>query len=160
MQLTKTEKTIGIVLAIALLLLTLSGSGYFFFSLKTNIVQWIAYNACSPSSLVYLVGFIVFLYNKNAIGLALAFLPMYYFGTMGLFTFTWSGANIFAQMSHITMTLNLLWAGYILYRLGDYKVFAQGFLWSIILFAPFIAFVMYYCRTHADKISSLLQMRA
>ena len=128
MQLTKTEKTIGIVLAIALLLLTLSGSGYFFFSLKTNIVQWIAYNACSPSSLVYLVGFIVFLYNKNAIGLALAFLPMYYFGTMGLFTFTWSGANIFAQMSHITMTLNLLWAGYILYRLGDYKVFAQGLL--------------------------------
>ena len=108
MQLTKTEKTIGIVLAITLLLLTLSGSGYFFFSLKTNIVQWIAYNACSPSSLVYLVGFIVFLYNKNAIGLALAFLPMYYFGTMGLFTFTWSGANIFAQMSHITMTLNLL----------------------------------------------------
>ena len=128
MQLTKTEKTIGIVLAITLLLLTLSGSGYFFFSLKTNIVQWIAYNACSPSSLVYLVGFIVFLYNKNAIGLALAFLPMYYFGTMGLFTFTWSGANIFAQMSHITMTLNLLWAGYILYRLGDYKVFAQGLL--------------------------------
>ena len=128
MQLTKTEKTIGIVLAITLLLLTLSGSGYFFFNLKTNIVQWIAYNACSPSSLVYLVGFIVFLYNKNAIGLALAFLPMYYFGTMGLFTFTWSGANIFAQMSHITMTLNLLWAGYILYRLGDYKVFAQGLL--------------------------------
>ena len=78
MQLTKTEKTIGIALAIALLLLTLSGSGYFFFNLKTNIVQWIAYNACSPSSLVYLVGFIVFLYNKNAIGLALAFLPMYY----------------------------------------------------------------------------------
>ena len=158
MQLTKTEKTIGIVLAIALLLLTLSGSGYFFFSLKTNIVQWIAYNACSPSSLVYLVGFIVFLYNKNAIGLALAFLPMYYFGTMGLFTFTWSGANIFAQMSHITMTLNLLWAGYILYRLGDYKVFAKGLLWSIILFVPFIAFVMFYCRTHTDEISSLLQM--
>jgi hypothetical protein len=160
MQLTKTEKTIGIVLAIALLLLTLSGSGYFFFSLKTNIVQWIAYNACSPSSLVYLVGFIVFLYNKNAIGLALAFLPMYYFGTMGLFTFTWSGANIFAQMSHITMTLNLLWAGYILYRLGNYKAFAQGLLWSIILFVPFITFVMYYCRTHADEISSLLQMTA
>jgi len=25
---------------------------------------------------------------------------------------------------------------------------------------PFIAFVMYYCRTHADEISSLLQMTA
>ena len=160
MQLTKTEKTIGIVLAIDLLLLTLSGSGYFFFSLKTSIVQWIAYNACSPSSLVYLVGFIVFLYNKNTTWLALAFLPMYYFGTMGLFTFTWSGANIFAQLSHITITLNLLWAGYILYRIGNYKGFAQGLLYSIVMFVPYIAFVMYYCRTHAQEISNLLQMTA
>ena len=160
MQLTKTEKTIGIVLAIALLLLTLSGSGYFFLTLKVNFVQWIAYNACSPSSLLYLVGFIVFLSQRKIIWLMFAFLPMYYFGSMGLFTFTWSGANIFAQLSHITMTLNLLWAGYTAYRLADYKGFAQGLLWSIILFVPFIAFVMYYCRTHADEISSLLQMTA
>ena len=63
---TKTEKITGIVLAMLLLLLTLSGSGYFFFTLKVNFVQWRVYNACSPSSLVYLVGFIVFLYNKNS----------------------------------------------------------------------------------------------
>lgn len=155
---TKTEKITGIVLAILLLLLTLSGSGYFFFTLKVNFVQWLAYNACSPSSLVYLVGFIVFLYNKNSTWLALVFLPMYYFGTMGLFTFTWSGANIFAQLSHITMTLNLIWAGYILYRMDNYKRFAQGLLYSIVLFVPFISFVMYYCRTHTEEISNLLQM--
>ena len=160
MILTKTEKTVGIVLSILLLLLTLSGSGYFFLTLKVNFVQWIAYNACSPSSLLDLVGFIVFLSQRKIIWLMLAFLPMYYFGSMGLFTFTWSGANIFAQLSHITMTLNLLWAGYTAYRLADYKGFAQGLLWSIILFVPFIAFVMYYCRTHADEISSLLQMTA
>ena len=160
MILTKTEKTVGIVLSILLLLLTLSGSGYFFLTLKVNFVQWIAYNACSPSSLLYLVGFIIFLSQRKIIWLMLAFLPMYYFGSMGLFTFTWSGANIFAQLSHITMTLNLLWAGYTAYRLADYKGFAQGLLWSIILFVPFIAFVMYYCRTHADEISSLLQMTA
>ena len=156
----KTEKITGIVLAMLLLLLTLSVSSYFFFTLKVNFIQWLAYNACSPSSLVYLVGFIVFLYNKNTTWLTLAFLPMYYFGTMGLFTFTWSGANIFAQLSHITMTLNLLWAGYILYRIGDYKGFAQGLLYSIVLFVPYIAFVMYYCRTHAEEISNLLQMTA
>ena len=158
MNLTKTEKITGIALAIVLLLLTLSGSGYFFFTLKVNFVQWLAYNACSPSSLVYLVGFIVFWVTKKTVWLPLAFLPMYYFGTMGLFTFTWSGANIFAQMSHITMTLNLIWAGYVLYRIGDYKAFAQGLLWSIVLFVPYIAFVMYYCRTHAEEISQLLEM--
>lgn len=158
MNLTKTEKITGIALAIVLLLLTLSGSGYFFFTLKVNFVQWLAYNACSPSSLVYLGCLIVFWVTKKTVWLPLAFLPMYYFGTMGLFTFTWSGANIFAQMSHITMTLNLIWAGYVLYRIGDYKVFAQGLLWSIVLFVPYIAFVMYYCRTHAEEISQLLEM--
>ena len=158
MNLTKTEKITGIALAIVLLLLTLSGSSYFFFTLKVNFVQWLAYNACSPSSLVYLSCLIVFWVTKKTVWLPLAFLPMYYFGTMGLFTFTWSGANIFAQMSHITMTLNLIWAGYVLYRIGDYKAFAQGLLWSIVLFVPYIAFVMYYCRTHAEEISQLLEM--
>ena len=158
MNLTKTEKITGIALAIVLLLLTLSGSGYFFFTLKVSFVQWLAYNACSPSSLVYLGCLIVFWVTKKTVWLPLAFLPMYYFGTMGLFTFTWSGANIFAQMSHITMTLNLIWAGYVLYRIGDYKAFAQGLLWSIVLFVPYIAFVMYYCRTHAEEISQLLEM--
>ena len=158
MNLTKTEKITGVALAIVLLLLTLSGSGYFFFTLKVNFVQWLAYNACSPSSLVYLGCLIVFWVTKKTFWLPLAFLPMYYFGTMGLFTFTWSGANIFAQMSHITMTLNLIWAGYVLYRIGDYKAFARGLLWSIVLFVPYIAFVMYYCRTHAEEISQLLEM--
>lgn len=158
MNLTKTEKITGIALSIVLLLLTLSGSGYFFFTLKVNFVQWLAYNACSPSSLVYLGCLIIFWVTKKTVWLPLAFLPMYYFGTMGLFTFTWSGANIFAQMSHITMTLNLIWAGYVLYRIGDYKAFAQGLLWSIVLFVPYIAFVMYYCRTHAEEISQLLEM--
>lgn len=158
MNLTKTEKITGIALAIVLLLLTLLGSGYFFFTLKVNFVQWLAYNACSPSSLVYLGCLIVFWVTKKTVWLPLAFLPMYYFGTMGLFTFTWSGANIFAQMSHITMTLNLIWAGYVLYRIGDYKAFARGLVWSIVLFVPYIAFVMYYCRTHAEEISQLLEM--
>ena len=158
MNLTKTEKITGIALAIVLLLLTLSGSGYFFFTLKVNFVQWLAYNACSPSSLLFLGCLIVFWVTKKTVWLPLAFLPMYYFGTMGLFTFTWSGANIFAQMSHITMTLNLIWAGYVLYRIGDYKAFAQGLQWSIVLFVPYIAFVMYYCRTHAQEISQLLEM--
>ena len=158
MNLTKTEKITGVALAIVLLLLTLSGSGYFFFTLKVTFVQWLAYNACSPSSLLYLGCLIVFWVTKKTVWLPLAFVPMYYFGTMGLFTFTWSGANIFAQMSHITMTLNLIWAGYVLYRIGDYKAFAQGLLWSIVLFVPYIAFVMYYCRTHAEEISQILEM--
>ena len=88
MEITRTEKTVGIVLAFILLLLTLSGSYYFFFMLKVNFVQWLVYNACSPSSLVYLLCFMIFLVKKKVSYLPFAFLPMYYFGTMGLFTFS------------------------------------------------------------------------
>ena len=59
---------------------------------------------------------------------------------------------------HVEWRQYLLWAGHTLYRIGDYKGFAQGLLWSILLFVPYIAFVMYYCRTHAQEISNLLQM--
>ena len=149
MNTTKTRNAVGITLSIALLLLTLSGSGYFFFTLKVSFVQWLAFNACSPASLVYLVCVTL---------LPFALLPLYYFGTMGLFTFTWSGANVFAQLSHITMTLNIVWATYMLYRISDYKATAKGLFWGIVVFVPYISFVMYYCRTHAAEIGRLLQM--
>lgn len=158
MNLSKTEKITGIILAVALALLTLAGSGYFFFTLRVNLVQWLAYNACSPSSIVYLYCFVAFLARQQPALLAVALLPMYYFGTMGLFTFTWSGANVFAQMSHITMTLNLIWAIYVFRKTIDYKTYAQWLIFGILVFVPYIAFVMYYCRTHADELTTLLQM--
>ena len=158
MNLSKTEKITGIILAVALALLTLAGSGYFFFTLRVNFVQWLTYNACSPSSIVYLCCFVAFLARRQPALLAVALLPMYYFGTMGLFTFTWSGANVFAQMSHITMTLNLIWAIYVFRKTIDYKTYAQWLIFGILVFVPYIAFVMYYCRTHADELTTLLQM--
>jgi len=144
MEITRTEKTVGIVLAVILLLLTLSGSYYFFFILKVNFVQWLVYNACSPSSLVYLLCFMIFLAKRKISYLPFAFLPMYYFGTMGLFTFTWSGANVFAQFSHITMTLNLLWAGYMLHRIGNHKATARGVLWSILFYSILFYSILFY----------------
>ena len=158
MNTTKARNAVGIALAIALSLLTLSGSGYFFFTLKVSFVQWLAFNACSPTSLIYLVCLSIFWLKGKTGLLPFALLPMYYFGTMGLFTFTWSGANVFAQLSHITMTLNIAWATYTLYRIGDYKATAKGLFWGIVVFVPYVSFVMYYCRTHAAEIGRLLQM--
>ncbi|WP_392448151.1 hypothetical protein ACF3OB_02185 [Capnocytophaga canis] len=158
MILTKKEKTIGMVLAFLLLLLTLSGSWYFFTELKVSLLQWAMFNACSPSSLVYLLCFLLFIWKKKAVLLPLALLPMYYFGTMGMFTFGWSGANIFAQISHIVMTLNIVWVIYLFVKNANYQAFAKGLLWSILLFVPYIAYVMYYCRIHAEDVSKLLQM--
>lgn len=155
---TKTEKTIGIVLASLLMLLTLSGTWYFLAKLGVTPLQWTMFNACSPTSLVYLLGFVLFLRQRKAVWLAIALLPMYYFGTMGMFTFTWSGVNIFAQLSHIAMTLNIIWALYIAFKQKDYQSFSKGLGLSILIFVPYIVYVMYYCRIHADEVVNLLQM--
>lgn len=155
---TKTEKTIGIVLASLLMLLTLSGTWYFLAKLGVTPLQWTMFNACSPTSLVYLLGFVLFLRQRKAVWLAIALLPMYYFGTMGMFTFNWSEVNIFAQLSHIAMTLNIIWALYIVFKQKDYQSFSKGLGLSILIFVPYIVYVMYYCRTHADEVTNLLQM--
>lgn len=158
MVLVKKEKTIGIVLASFLLLLTLSSAWYFLLELGVTPLQWAMFNACSPSSLIYLFCFAMFLWQRKVIWLPIAILPMYYFGTMGMFTFTWSGTNIFAQLSHITMTLNIFWAVYVLFKMEDYKSFAKGLLWSILFFVPYITYVMYYCRIHSVEVARVLQM--
>ncbi len=56
------------------------------------------------------------------------------------------------------MTLNIAWAAYVLCSIGDYKTTAKGLSWGIVVFVPYISFVMYYCRTHAAEIGRLLQM--
>ncbi len=61
MDRTKVRNAVGVALAAILLLLTLLGSGYFIFTLKVGFVQWLAFNACSPTSLVYLVCVTIFI---------------------------------------------------------------------------------------------------
>lgn len=69
MVLVKKEKTIGIVLASFLLLLTLSSAWYFLLELGVTPLQWAMFNACSPSSLIYLFCFAMFLWQKKVIWL-------------------------------------------------------------------------------------------
>ena len=111
---------LGKILAV-LLLLTVINSTYFFLSVsKVSYVEWIVFNACAPSSIVYLIGFLLFLTTKDRTVLHTAILPMFFFGGLGLYVFPWAGYNIIAQISHIIMVLNILWLTSTTIRLGDY----------------------------------------
>jgi hypothetical protein len=50
------------------------------------------------------------------------------------------GMNIIAQISHMLMTLNLLWGIWVVLKEKDYKAFAVGSMISVVIFIPFIAF--------------------
>jgi len=116
------------------------------------------FNACAPSSITYLIGFSIFLATKHKAGLITAMVPIFFFGTMGLFIFPWSGMNIIAQISHILMTLNILWGIWIVLKEKDYKAFSIGTLISMAVFIPYIAFQQLYCRLHPEDLHRIFNI--
>ena len=144
MMLTKKEKIIGVILAGLLFLITLSSTFFFLGKLKISLVQWVAFNSCSPTSFLYLLLFLVFLVKKNASYLMITFLPIYFLGTMSMFVLPWNEANMIAHVGHIIMTLNLIWVLYVIFKHKEYKALGIGLLISMLLFVPYIAYVLSY----------------
>jgi len=156
-MMTKSEKITGIVLAVILLITVINSTWYFLGIARVSFIQWIVFNACAPSSLAYLLGVLLYVRYKNKCYLAIAIVPLLFFGTMGLFVFPWQTANdVLIQFSHVIMTLNIFWALWIILKDKDYKALAIGLLISVFVFIPFIAFTQQYCRIYADDVMKLL----
>ena len=147
----------GYVLSV-FMLLTLLNSAYFFTGvLKLSIGKWLAFNACSISIIVYLICFIVFLKTKSKILLAIPLLPLYYYGTMGLFIMPWNAANIFAQITHIIITLNVLWILYMLLKDRQFESLGKGLLFGVLVFVPIFAWIQSYTQLHMAEFMQVLQ---
>lgn len=159
MNLSKSEKITGILLSVLLLLVALSSTLFFLGKLKISVVDWISFNACSPTSFLYLCFFIVFLINKKAAFLVVTSLPIYFLGTMSMFVLPWNGNYLIAHLGHIIMTLNILWAFYVVIKHKEYKAMAKGLFIGILIFVPFIAYVQTYNKVHEEKIAEVLQQQ-
>lgn len=147
---------VGIILAVLLLLVTINSTYFFLGVSKVSFVEWIVFNACAPSNIAYLIGFIIFLATKDRTVLHAAILPLFFFGGLGLFLFPWSGFNLIAQFSHIIMVLNIAWVLYGTVSAGDYKAAALGLLIGIVVFAPFINYQEMYAYTHPEAFQKIL----
>lgn len=147
---------LGIGLAVVLSLVTINSIYFFLGVSKVKPVEWLVFNACAPSSIAYLVGFVIFLLTKNRIALHIGILPLFFFGGLGLFLFPWSGYNLIAQFSHIIMVLNMGWALYTTLSAGDYKAAALGLLIGIGIFAPFIGYQQSYVNSHPEDFQRIL----
>lgn len=142
MELTRIEKTAGIILAALLFVFTVSSTFFFLGELKVSVIEWISFNSCSPNSFLYLLLFILFLRIKKASCLVITFLPIYFLGTLSMFVLPWNEANLIAHIGHIIMTVNLGWTIYVIFKHKEYIALAIGLLISIILFSPYIAYVL------------------
>lgn len=150
---------VGAVLVVLLFLVSANSTYYYLGILKVKFVEWLFFNACVPSNIGYMVGFIIFLVTKDRSALGIGILPMVFFGTMGLFLFPWGGVSNIPQVGHIVMTLNVIWAVYVTIKTEDYKALALGLLASCVLYMPFMAYQQYYCRTHAEDLQRILQIK-
>ena len=158
MNLSKFEKIVGIIFAALLFVVTLNSTLFFLGKLNVGVLNWIAFNSCAPTSFLYLCFFVVFLINKKAAFIVITSLPTYYLGTLSMFVLPWNGGTyIFAHIGHIVMTLNLAWVLYVVIKHKCYKSLAIGLLISMLLLAPYIAYVQTYNQAHAEEMTTMLQ---
>ena len=147
---------IRIILAALLLLATIQ-STYFFLCIKNvNFIAWITFNACAVANITFLIGFILFLLFRNRTVLYMAILPLFFFGTCGLYVFPWSGMHIIPQIGHIIMTLNLIVIITDLYKEKDFKAGATGLLIGVFVFAWFLGFQQNYVYRHMDEFQRII----
>lgn len=142
----------------AFMLLALINSAWFFLSVvKLGVGEWLAFNACSLSILAYLICYASFQVTKNNLFLAIALLPLYYYGTMGLFVTPWDATNLFAQITHVIITLNVIWIVYVLLKESAYESLGKGLLAGVLVFVPVFAVIQSYSQLHMAEFMQLLQ---
>lgn len=159
MNLSKTEKVIGIILVVLLLIVTLSSTFFFLEKLKVSVSDWVAFNACAPTSFLYSGFFIVFLITRKAGFLVATSLPTYFLGTMSMFILPWNDNYLIAHIGHIIMTLNLIWSFYVVLKHKRYQELAIGLFAGMLIFVPYIAYVQTYNQAHAEEISRVFQQQ-
>lgn len=153
----KQEKVLGYSLSIAMLLLAMWGYFVFTVFLKASFIQWIMYNVCAPTQIIF---FILFMLSTKRIQFLKYFLilviPLTVFGTMGLFIFPWSGQGaITTQISHILMTISAGWAIYINRKLTTVSPKMIYFIYGVSIL---IALQSWYCRNTADVLKKMLNI--
>lgn len=151
---------LGVGLAVLLLLATVNSTNYFLNVMKVSPLEWLVFNACAPSSIAYLIGFVIFLTTKDRSALHIAILPLFFFGGLGLFVFPWNGYNLIAQVSHILMVLNIVWVLYETFKTADYRAAVIGLLLGILVFSPCIGFQQNYVFSHPEAFSRILGIDA
>lgn len=157
MILKKKNQIIGYLLAV-LMLLTLLNSAYFFISIvKFQIGEWLVFNACSLAIISYLVCFACYQISKKDFFLAIALVPLYYYGSMGLFVVPWNAANMFSQITHIIITLNVIWILFVLVKDLRYDSLGKGLLIGVLVFVPVFAVIQTYSQSHMAAFMQMLQ---
>jgi len=76
---------------------------------------------------------------------------------MGLFVMPWNSANAIAQITHIIVTLSILWILYLLLKERKYDSLGKGLLIGMIVFVPLFAYLQDFNQLHMAEYLKALQ---
>lgn len=152
----KNKSIIGLILA-ALMLWALLNSAYFFLSVANfPLMDWLVFNACSLAIIAYLTCYTAYQITRKHLFLAIALVPQYYYGSMGLLVVPWDSFNAFAQITHIIITLNVIWVIFIMMKESKYEALGKGLLIGLLLFVPIFALIQGQTQLHMAEYLKML----
>lgn len=76
---------------------------------------------------------------------------------MGLFVVGWNAVNMFAQITHIIITLNVIWILFELLKDSKYESLGKGLLIGLLVFVPVFAAIQSYSQLHMTEFMQMLQ---
>jgi hypothetical protein len=123
----------GWVVAALNAIMGLLSANFFLGMLKVSFPEWLLMNTCVPSLALFILGFLLGCPTVMLAGSVV----MFYYGTLGMLTFSWSGGNLFAQAGHISMTLAVIYTVREAVRQKRWKSWAAGVTLGFLFWIPF-----------------------
>jgi len=145
-------RKLGITIAILNALSAINSTWFFLGMAKVSLIEWIIFNACAPSIILFLIGYLL----KNKIIQAMSIPALAFFGVGGMFVFPWTGMNIIAQVGHIFMTAAIIWMINGIFKDKSFKEAAIGLLLAAFFVNAFIATQQMYVGRHYARLQEVI----
>lgn len=131
--------------------LGIMSANFFLGMMKVSVPEWLLMNTCVPSQALFILGFLL---GCPVIMLA-GSVVMFYYGTLGMLTFSWTGGNLFAQAGHICMTLAVLYTVLEAIRQKRWKSWAAGVTLGFLFWIPFNINQFFWAMNNPGRASDL-----
>ena len=70
---------------------------------------------------------------------------------------SWDIANMFSQITHVIITLNVIWILFVSLKEFKFESLGKGLLIGVLLFVPLFAIIQSYSQLHMAEFMQLLQ---
>lgn len=116
-----------------------------------DIISWLMVNPCSIFVFIMIIGMIL----NSKILMSISLPGLFYYGTLGLFVFSWNGTAAIAQIGHILMTIGIIYILITVLKKIAIIRFVTGTLIGIVILISLILYQKVYFKEHPGILKAL-----